>query len=156
VRDDERSRLTEFLARSWGSSTVVSRGRARDAAALPAIVCVDGDEFVGLATYEPMADHVELVTLDAFRRHEGIGTVLLTAVAEHARGAGAGQLRLITSNDNVDALRFYQRRGFRFAQIHRGAIDEARAIKPSIPVVGEYGIPIHDEVELALDLVASA
>jgi hypothetical protein len=65
---------------------------------------------------------------------------------------GRGRLWLITSNDNLNAIRFYQRRGMRLTAVHRGAIDEARQIKPSIPLIGEHGIPIHDELELELRL----
>jgi ribosomal protein S18 acetylase RimI-like enzyme len=155
VREDERARLTELLARSWASSTIVSRGRARDAARLAALVYVDGEDMVGLATHEPMGDDVELVTVAAFRREEG-STALVEAVVDAARQGGARRVRLITSNDNLDALRFYQRRGFRLAAIHCGAIDQARKIKPSIPTVGDYGIPVHNEVELALAVTPPA
>lgn len=33
-----------------------------------------------------------------------------------------------------------------------GAVDAARGLKPSIPEVGEYGIPLHDELEFELRL----
>jgi hypothetical protein len=55
---------------------------------------------------------------------------------------------LITSNDNLNALRFYQRRGYRLAAVHRDAIVLARQIKPEIPLVGDFGIPLTDEIEL--------
>jgi hypothetical protein len=58
--------------------------------------------------------------------------------------------RLITTNDNLEALRFYQRRGMRLVAVHRGAVDAAREMKPSISEVGEYGIPLHDELERSL------
>lgn len=59
----------------------------------------------------------------------------------------------MTTNDNVDALRFYQRRGFRIVAVRTGAVDEARsALKPGIPHRGHYGIPLRDEIELAQPL----
>jgi ribosomal protein S18 acetylase RimI-like enzyme len=75
-----------------------------------------------------------------------VGTALLDAAVEVAAGKGLGRVWLITTNDNVDGLRFYQRRGMRIAGINRGAIDESRRLKPSIPLVGGYGIAIHDEI----------
>ncbi|MGH2861143.1 MAG: hypothetical protein ACRDLT_06500 [Solirubrobacteraceae bacterium] len=36
--------------------------------------------------------------------------------------------------------------------MHSGAVDEARKLKPSIPEVGEYGVPLHDELEFELPL----
>jgi GNAT superfamily N-acetyltransferase len=74
----------------------------------------------------------------------GVGTALLAAVERKAR-----RLWLLTTNDNVDALRFYQRRGFRLAELHPGGVEESRArLKPEIPETGEYGIPIRDELIL--------
>jgi acetolactate synthase regulatory subunit len=53
----------------------------------------------------------------------------------------------------VDALRFYQRRGFRLAALHAGAVDDSRArLKPEIPVTGDHGIALRDELELEVEL----
>jgi hypothetical protein len=60
---------------------------------------------------------------------------------------------VVTTNDNVDALRFYQRRGFRLDALRPGAVDEARrARKSEIPAIGEHGIALRDEIELVSDL----
>ena len=70
-----------------------------------------------------------------------------------AREAGCRRLWLVTTNDNVDALRFYQRRGFRLTELQAGAVDVSRAtLKPSIPEVGDHGIPIRDELVLERSL----
>jgi hypothetical protein len=62
---------------------------------------------------------------------------------------------VVTTNDNVDALRFYQRRGFSLAALHTGAVDKSRMLlKPEIPKLGEYEIPLRDELELHKDLSA--
>jgi N-acetylglutamate synthase-like GNAT family acetyltransferase len=136
----------------WGSPIVLSRGRAHDASELSALICEAAGETVGLATYDIRDGDCELVTIDAFTRGRGIGTMLLDAVIQAARRQGRRRLWLITSNDNLSALRFYQRRGLRLIAVHRGAIDEARRVKPEIPLVGDDGIPIHDELELEFQL----
>jgi len=82
----------------------------------------------------------------------GSGTALMEAVAAAARDAGCRRVWLITTNDNLRALRFYQRRGFRLAALHRDALDRSRELKPSIPDVGLDGIPLRDELELELTL----
>lgn len=146
----ERAWVERRLAESWGSTTIVSRGREHDASELPALLAVIGDEKVGLATYRLADGECELVTLDALRPGQGVGSALLARAAEEAGRRGCRRLWLITTNDNVDALRFYQRRGMRLAAVHRGAVDAARRIKPSIPLIGDHGIPIHDELELEL------
>lgn len=153
---DERAWVAQRLNELWASTTVVSRGWTHDASELPAFVASSGAEPVGLATYRIEAAECELVTLDAFRRGEGVGTALLHRVASEAAAQRCHRLWLITSNDNLDALRFYQRRGLRLVAVHRGAIDAARRLKPEIPEVGDHGIPIHDELELELALPAAA
>src|SRR5205823_203307 len=107
----------------------------------------------GLATFRFTADDCELVTLDALRPREGIGSALLDGVAALAAQRGCRRVWLITTNDNLTAIRFYQRRGMRLVAVHAGAVDEARQIKLSIPMTGEHGIPIRDELEFKLVLV---
>jgi N-acetylglutamate synthase-like GNAT family acetyltransferase len=144
--------IADLLIQRWGATVVVSKGRTHEAAALPALVAeIDGDR-AGLATWRMEGAEAELVTLDAVVEGRGAGTALLEAVTAAARTAGCRRLWLITSNDNLQALRFYQRRGLRLVAVHRGAIDEARRIKPQIPKVGAAGIAIHDEIELELAL----
>jgi ribosomal protein S18 acetylase RimI-like enzyme len=100
-------------------------------------------------TYVLDGDSCEVLTLHAASRLGGVGTALLAAAERVATNAGCRRLWLITTNDNVDALRFYQRRGFRLAALHAGAVDEARErLKPEIPRRGEYGIELRDELEL--------
>lgn len=86
---------------------------------------------------------IAALVVAAGERHAGTGTALVEAVAGDA---GARRLRLVTTNDN--ALRFYQRRGFRLAELHVGAVDEARRLKPTIPTIGDHGIPLRDELVL--------
>ena len=101
---------------------------------------------IGLLTYASRRDGVEVLYLEALHRQQGVGTVLLDALF---RLVGSQPVWLVTTNDNLDALRFYQRRGFVIRAVRVGAVDEARAtIKPGIGLVGEYGIPLRDEVEL--------
>jgi len=92
------------------------------------------------------------VTLHAFQPFAGIGTALVQAVRDVAADEGCRRLWLITTNDNLDALRFYQRRDFELVAVHRDLRDTARRLKPSIPLVGDYGIPIRDELELEIGL----
>jgi GNAT superfamily N-acetyltransferase len=144
--------VARIVRESWGSTLVVSRGEAHEVGGLPALVAVDREQVVGLATLRPDGDGCELLTLNAVVRNRGIGSALLEAAADWARARGCRRLWLITTNDNLDAIRFYQRRGMRLVAVHRDAVEEARRIKPSIPEVGEHGIPIRDELELELEL----
>jgi hypothetical protein len=44
----------------------------------------------------------------------------------------------------------------RIVAVHKGAVDRARLLKASIPVVSDDGIELRDEIELELDLVPTA
>lgn len=152
VADDERSKLAELLTREWGSPRMLSRGEEHDASLCPALICRDGDRIVGLATYAVIGEDCQLLTIDAFEQRQGIGSLLLGAVTDQARSAGCRRIWLITTNDNLDAIRFYQRRGMRLVAVHSGAVDHARELKPTIPEVGHYGIAIQNELEFELQL----
>ena len=77
---------------------------------------------------------MEILTLHAADPWQGAGTALIAAARTVAGAIGADRLWLITTNDNLDALRFYQRRGLRLVRLHAGAVDRSRAaLKPSIP-----------------------
>ena len=145
--------VAELLAREWASVQIVSRGELYDASSSSALLCLDGERVVGLVTYEPGDAAWQILTLNAFERRRGIGSGLLNAVVDEAASRGARRVWLVTSNDNLDALRFYQRRGMRLAAVHAGALDEARRLlKPSLPEVGDYGIAVRDEIELEIRL----
>jgi GNAT superfamily N-acetyltransferase len=146
--DDDLPEVERFLEQRH-SRRVARLGRVEDSLAHPALVARRDGELAGVLTYVVDGDACEVLTLHTAERHGGVGTALLRAAEDLARDAGCTRLWLITTNDNVDALRFYQRRGFRLAALHRGAVDESRRrLKPEIPPVGEYGIDLRDELEL--------
>ena len=115
-------------------------GEVIDVLALPGFVSRDGSRIVGVAMYRVEGDTAELAAFVVadHQRHAGIGTALVHAVVDATTAAGARRLWLVTMNDNVDALRFYQRRGFHLAELHAGAADAARNLKPSIPLIGDH------------------
>lgn len=113
------------------------------------LIATTGGTPVGAVTFTiDNSGGCELMSINATCCFGGIGSKLLSFIEEEARAAGYRRVRLITSNDNLAALRFYQRRSYRISGIYPGAIDEARRVKPEIPLVGYDGIEIHDEIEL--------
>ncbi|MDF2629646.1 MAG: putative acetyltransferase [Symbiobacteriaceae bacterium] len=152
VTEADHAWLRELWVKEWGGEIMVSRGRVYHLDEMQSLLAWDGETLVGAATYHIADGSCELMSINATVEGKGVGSLLLAAVEDAARAAGCGRVMLITSNDNLDALRFYQRKGYRLVAVHAGAIDEARRIKPSIPLVGNYGIPLHDELELAKPL----
>jgi GNAT superfamily N-acetyltransferase len=146
----DQSWIERLLDERWGGEgRVVAHGKTFDARTLPAMIAGEQE---GLATYQIQKakgrTFAELITLDALTARRGVGTALIEGILSKLRSQGVNVLQVTTTNDNLDALRFYQRRGFRIIAVRPGAVDESRRIKPSISVMGEYGIPIRDEIDL--------
>jgi ribosomal protein S18 acetylase RimI-like enzyme len=149
---EDREWSQALLEERWGSTAVVSRGRLHDVAALPGFVALLDGAPAGLLTYRIEGSECEVVTIDSTTEGQGVGTRLLEAAAEMARAAGCTRLWLITTNDNLPALGFYQRQGLTLAALHANALERSRELKPSIPFVGRDGIRLRDEIELELRL----
>jgi GNAT superfamily N-acetyltransferase len=144
----DRQRVDTFLG-DHNAALVARLDQLVDARRLPGFLAEGDGEITGVATYIAGDADCEVLTLHATQPWHGVGTALLREVEQFAAEHGCTRLWVITTNDNVDALRFYQRRGFRLAKVHPGAVDASRlALKPGIPEIGEYGIPIRDEIEL--------
>jgi ribosomal protein S18 acetylase RimI-like enzyme/uncharacterized pyridoxamine 5'-phosphate oxidase family protein len=144
--------VRQFTMEHWGDTLVVAHGKVYHPETLPGFVAVLKGNRVGLLTYVLEEEQCEIVTLDSTRPEIGIGTRLIQAVTQAAHAAGCKRLWLTTTNDNLHALRFYQKRGFRIVTVHRHAVDAARQLKPRIPLIGNDQIPLHDEIELELML----
>ena len=143
----------ESRLQTWmGSDVIAVHGEVFRPADHRGFVAEDDGRRSGLLTYRFDGDGgLEVLTIEAVVEDRGVGTALLQAAIEAARKAGCLRLWLVTTNDNVDALRFYQRRGMRLVALRPGAVDEARArLKPEIPLEAENGIPIRDELELEI------
>jgi len=119
-----------------------------------ALVADDNGRIAGLLTYIIGPEKCEILTMHVDSKWLGTGTRLLAAAEEAARAKECDRLVVVTTNDNVDALRFYQRRGFSLAALHKGAVDKSRTrLKPEIPKLGDHGIPLRDELELHKELL---
>ena len=147
--DGDISWMRALLLERWNGTVMYVYGEAIDVMALPALVAGERE---GLATYRVMDGEAELISLDAVSPGQGAGTSLLAALIDRLRQQGARLLWVTTSNDNLAALAFYQKRGFRLHRVRAGAIDETRRLKPGIPLIAENGIPIRDELDLCLEL----
>lgn len=137
-----------LMIETWGAEFVLIGNKIFYPHTLPGLVAWQGDERLGLVTYHIEGNECEVVTLNALQHGKGIGRQLLQSVEEVARLKGCRRLWLITTNDNTTALAFYQKVGYRMVAIHRDAVTAARKRKPQIPLIGDHGIPIMDEIEL--------
>lgn len=144
--------IPDLLRQRWGSTEVISRGVLKDASQLSGFVACQGSQHLGLVTYKITKRDCEIVTLDSLIKGMGIGTALIETVLNHARDVGCRRAWLVTTNDNLVAIRFYQVRGFRMAALRPNVIAKYRELKPIIPFTGLDGIPIRDEIEFEIYL----
>ena len=153
VTPDDQEWLAETIAGAFASTRVVSRGRVHeDASALDGFVVENDGRPIGLALWHEDDGEAELVVIVTTYRGAGAGGALLDAVVEHARASGWRRLWLITTNDNTDAIRLYQRAGWEWVGWHRDAVAESRKLKPELPEIGAHGIPIRHEIEFQYPL----
>ncbi len=149
---DDLSRLRQVWKENWGDEFVVAHGVIYYPDALDGFIALDGTDWIGEITHTFSENECEIVSLDSMREGMGVGTMLLQQVVEEAREKGCRRIFLITTNDNLNALGFYQKRGFELVAVHRGAINESRKTKPNISMIGANNIPLRDEIELELIL----
>ena len=151
VNSNDADWIAQFITERWGTEFIAAHYEVYHCRNLPGFVATEGEQKVGLLTYKIVAGDCEVVSLDSLRPCMGIGTGLIDAVKAAACESGCRRLWLVTTNDNMNALRFYQKRGFLLVKINRNAIEFARKLKP-VPLIGAEGIPLRDEIELEMIL----
>ncbi|UTR10091.1 GNAT family N-acetyltransferase [Evansella sp. LMS18] len=149
IEELPKNKITEFFKLHWGSPEMVISSGVYDCSELDGFAVLnDEGEITGLITYIMKDSECEIISLDSVEEGKGIGTSLVQAAEKLAVEKNCERLRLITTNDNLPALKFYQKRGFILSRIINNAVEKARKIKPEIPLIGNDGIPIRDEIEL--------
>jgi ribosomal protein S18 acetylase RimI-like enzyme len=144
--DDDRSWAREELIRVWGATAVARLGELVDAADRPGFVAVVNDQRAGLLTYVQRGDEIEGLTLHVARQGAGVGQALMDALWVEAQEIGVSRVWLLTTNDNVRAIAFYQRWGMDLVtRVHDG-VSASRLVKPRIPLVGGDGILVRHEL----------
>ena len=150
INEDIREKVNNILINEWEATDIIIRGKVVDGTKLDGFVAVKSNEIIGLVTYMIENNECEICSLNSFIENKGIGTNLINKVKECAKQNDCQRLKLVTTNDNIRALEFYQRRGFVFSNIYKNAIENSRKIKPQIPMFADNGLPIRDEIELEM------
>jgi len=147
-----RNEVNKILKNQWDCPPSVSKGKIIDTTVLPGFVSISDTGINGVVTYHIESSACEIVTLNSFEENRGIGTALINAVQAAARSNNCNRIWLITTNDDIGAICFYQKRGFEWVATHINTMDLSRKLKPSIPLVGMHGIPIKHEIEFEIRL----
>lgn len=153
ISAENREQINKFIIDHWFSTQMVIRGKVFDMTVMDGFAMYEDNDIIGLTTYMIENNECEIMSLDSLKEKQGIGTILVDKVIEAAKEAGCKKVKLITTNDNLNAIGFYQKRGFDLTRIYPNAVDAARKIKPSIPMFGDYNIPLKHELEFEIVLV---
>ena len=152
LNKDDRTWVVSLLTEHWGSPQIITRGKIHRADELPGFIAVQRNKPAGLLIYRIDGKECEITSMNSLAEGKGVGSALVDAVKDACMAAGCKRLWLITTNDNTTSLRFWQKRGFRLAAIYLNAVEQSRQLKPEIPLIGNDGIPIRDEIELEIIL----
>lgn len=141
-----RSLVVRDVEEEWVSPLVVTRGQVYDTWHCPGLIAVDEGKLIGYLLYLPKSEEWEILVLHALEKNRGIGTALIDALSEKVKKTGGKKLSVVTTNDNIPAIRFYQRRGFSLGEVGFNALEETRKIKPNVPEIGLEGIRLSHEL----------
>jgi GNAT superfamily N-acetyltransferase len=147
ITSEDLPRLRQFWRDHWAGEEMIVHSEVFRPEQVAGFV---NEDWTGLVTFVIGLNGCEIISLDALKEGTGMGTRLINAVVTEADRLGCRRVFLSTTNDNLHALGFYQRRGFELSAIRRGAVTAARQRKPGIPLTGDNDIPLQDEIELEL------
>ncbi len=142
--------IKNLFINNWRGDFIVSRGKIQRPENLEGVIAEENGDKIGLATVNIKDNEMEIVILDSLKPGRGIGKMLVNAVINMAKKKKMKRVWFITTNDNLNALKFYQKNNFHLVKVYPNAVEESRKIKPQIPEIGENGIPIRDEIELEI------
>ncbi|WP_274309961.1 GNAT family N-acetyltransferase [Solibacillus daqui] len=148
-----RKRVHQFFKEHWGSTQMIISSGIYNCDQLDGYIYEKDEKILGLLTYVFHEDVLEVISLDSVIEGQGIGSKLMQEVELLAKHKGMLKITLLTTNDNINALKFYQKKGYRIVKVIPNAVAKACMIKPSIPLIGYEAIPLHDELELVKLLI---
>jgi ribosomal protein S18 acetylase RimI-like enzyme len=149
---EDKTWIDALIRKHWGDNYIAVHNDIYVPGELKGFTAINNDVKVGLITYVMKGGKVEIVSLNSEIEHIGVGAHLIDLVKNEAKIYKCSIMWLITTNDNINAIEFYKKRGFILTRINKGAVDLSRKLKPGIPLFGENGIPIQDELVFQVNI----
>lgn len=149
VTSGERDAVLALFAQDFGGTRIVAFGELMDLGAAPALVAEMNGEMAGALAYRSLdsALHIIALATDPMWQRSGVGGYLLAEAELLARRLRLTRLAVSTTNDNLPALYFYQRRGYRLSEAVPNGVTKY------VPQhTGFGGIPVRDEIRLEKEL----
>jgi ribosomal protein S18 acetylase RimI-like enzyme len=141
---EDRDACLALFKRDFGRAAIVAFGEVMALEEYPAIVAEMKGELAGALAYRLVPDALHIVALatDPMWQRSGVASHLTAEAELLARRHGRERLVFSTTNDNLPALYFYQRRGWTVTEVVAGAMI------PHATGVGFAGIPVRDEIRI--------
>ncbi|KST93808.1 GNAT family N-acetyltransferase [Lactococcus lactis] len=149
----DKKRIIKFFYQQWQEEIMVVSSGSYHCSELDGFIYEKDFLILGLITYTINNNILEIISLDSIVENQGIGSLLLKTVEEEAKMMGVHKIKIITTNDNLLALKFYQKKGYRITKVVPDAVKKARKIKKTIPLKGNDNIPIWDELVLSKQVI---
>lgn len=147
INSEFRPKVNQYVADEWAGPMIVTKGISHNTSDTDGFISVIDGELTGYILYEIDNCECEILVLQSICENRGIGSALIRAVIDVAKSNHCTRVWLITTNDNIHAIRYYQKFGFELKAVYINALDESRRQKPSIPLFGNEGIPLKHEFE---------
>jgi N-acetylglutamate synthase-like GNAT family acetyltransferase len=145
--------IKELYARTWSGDICVSRGKVQKVDDFTGgFVAEVGGQKTAFVTYTVSGPELEITGIVSLKEKDGIGSALVKTVIDLAKKQKLKKVCLVTTNDNLNGIGFWQKRGFKLVKVYPGSMEFVRKIKPAVPLIGENGIPLNDELELEMIL----
>jgi len=143
----DRAGIVELFERDFGYTNIVAFGEEVVIEGAPALVAWMKGELAGALVYRPLVDALLILALatDPMWQRSGVGGHLVTEAEALARGRRLGRVLVSTTNDNLPALYFYQRRDYHITEVVPGGL-LAHVKEPGSRGFG--GITLRDEIRL--------
>ena len=148
IRKNDNKEVLAILQSFWGDNKIVIHNNIFDALSLDGLKAFDSNQILGICHFRIRKEECEVLTLASLNPKQGIGTALITEVESIAKTCGCHLICVTTTNDNLNALGFYQKQGYQLTALYSKQVDISRQLKPEIPEIGYHGIPIRDELRL--------
>jgi ribosomal protein S18 acetylase RimI-like enzyme len=144
--DADRASARELFTRDFGRTKIVAYGEVMDIDQMPALVAVRYEDPSGALAYRLHGDALHIVALatDPMWQRSGVARHLVAEAELIARRLNLRRLVVATTNDNLPALYFYQRRGYRMTDFVPNSI----IMHTGQEVAGFAGISVRDEIRL--------
>jgi ribosomal protein S18 acetylase RimI-like enzyme len=144
--DADRAAVRELFERDFGRTQIVAFGQVVDIEQMPTLVAAMHRDPSGALAYRLHEDALHIVALatDPMWQRSGVGGHLVAEAELLARRLKLERVVVVTTNDNLPALYFYQRRGYRIT----GFVPESVVRHTRQEIGGFAGIPVRDEIRL--------